>query len=88
MSELEHGKQYTYNKHKCRCELCTKAVMTYWNAYKKGARLHKPKECGTITMYNCGCRCELCRKVKSDNNRKNHMLRKLKKAMWNGECVK
>jgi len=57
---IKHGTEGAYNKKKCRCDLCKKAVRDY--------RKNTPiKTHGTKWGYDKGCRCDLCKKAKSDN---------------------
>ena len=58
--EIIHGTTHSYNKYKCRCELCKKAK----NDHRKSSPILNH---GTKWYYDKGCRCELCKKAKAEH---------------------
>jgi len=66
---LVHGKISTYTQHGCRCDECRKAHTMWKKLYDCGLIQKRERKHGTISKYNAGCRCQICKTACRDYTR-------------------
>lgn len=77
-----HGTMNGWQKKKCRCDACLSSMRAYQKERNRSRRrstegrgpYRRGREHGTKTMYNIGCRCDLCRKRIADLQKKRRNL--------------